>query len=200
MAVIETTVGRTILRIDSGADHAGSISRRLADALTARLLGPSDRLVQRAATEGLPVVTGAWVHAAFAEGDASALAFSEVLVEELLGADELVLVAPFYNFGIPAAMKAWIDQVVRAGRTFRLSAAGPEGLVHTRRAWIVTASGATTIGSEFDFNTTYLRCILAFIGVGDVRVIAAEGVQRGGEQAVERALAQIEAAEISIAA
>ena len=56
---------------------------------------------------------------------------SDVLVEELLSADELVLVAPIYNFGVPAALKAWIDQVVRAGRTFRFTATGPVGLVTT---------------------------------------------------------------------
>lgn len=187
--------GRTLLRIDSGADHPGSVSRRLADALLSRLVGPEDVVVQRAATEGLPVVTGAWVEAAFAKGDAAALAFSDVLVDELLRADELVLVAPIYNFGIPAAMKAWIDQVVRAGRTFRFTPTGPEGLLAMQRAWIVTASGATPVGSEFDFNTTYLRTILSFIGVRDVRVIAADSLQTQGEQSLRRAFEAIETVE-----
>jgi FMN-dependent NADH-azoreductase len=102
-----------------------------------------------------------------------------------------------YNFGIPAAMKAWIDQVVRAGRTFRFTATGPEGLVKASRAWIVTASGATPIGSEFDFNSTYLRAILSFIGVADIRVIAADNLQREGESSVQRALAAIDEALIT---
>ena len=107
-----------------------------------------------------------------------------------------MLVAPVYNFGIPAAMKAWIDQVVRAGRTFRFTEHGPVGLVDAhQRAWIVTASAGTAMGSECDFNTTYLRTILGFIGVPEVRVIAAEMLQQlDGEAAVARAFEAIDAA------
>jgi len=177
---------RTILRVDSGADHAASVTRQLADVLVEHLAGPADRVVRRTATEGLPLVTGSWVDAAFADGDHSALVLSDGLVAELLTADELVLVAPVYNFGIPAALKAWVDQVVRAGLTFRFEEHGPVGLVPAERAWIVTASGSTPVGSELDFNTPYLRAILTFIGIPDVRVIAADAhtldpgaVQRG---------------------
>ncbi|MGD9703037.1 MAG: FMN-dependent NADH-azoreductase [Acidimicrobiia bacterium] len=194
MSVSDERDGRIILRVDSGADHPGSVSRRLADELQRRIVGPDDVLVRRAATEGLPVVTGAWVAASFADGDPAALAMSDELVDELLSADELVLVAPVYNFGIPAAMKAWIDQVVRAGRTFRFTDRGPVGLLPAERAWIVTASAGTPIGSEIDFNTTYLRAILGFIGVSDIRVIAAEQLQANGESAVARALEALDAA------
>jgi FMN-dependent NADH-azoreductase len=186
--------GRAVLRIDSGADHPDSVSRRLADALMARLVGPDDTVVQRTALEGLPVVTGAWVAASFAGGDPTALALSDVLVDELLEADELVLVAPVYNLGIPAAMKAWIDQVVRAGRTFRFTAEGPEGLTSIQRAWIVTASASTPIGSPFDFNTTYLRAILGFIGIDHIEVIAADMLQTEGESAAQRGLEAIDTA------
>ncbi len=92
-----------------------------------------DVVVRRAAHEGLPIVTGAWVAASFADGDPAELAQSDELVDELLAADELVIVAPVYNFGIPAALKSWIDQVVRAGRTFRFTETGPEGLLTTSR-------------------------------------------------------------------
>jgi FMN-dependent NADH-azoreductase len=150
--------------------------------------------VQRTALEGLPVVTGAWVAASFAGGDPTALALSDVLVDELLQADELVLVAPVYNLGIPAAMKAWIDQVVRAGRTFRFTAEGPVGLTSIQRAWIVTASSSTPIGSPYDFNTTYLRAILGFIGIHDIEVIAADMLQSEGEASAQRALDAIDTA------
>ena len=182
---------RTILRVDSGAHHRGSVTRRLADALVANLAGPDDRVVRRSAAEGIPLVTSEWVEAAFADGDRSALALSDSLIDELLAADELVLVAPVYNFGVPAAMKAWVDQVLRAGRTFRFDESGPVGLVPAHRAWIVTASGSTLVGSELDFNTSYLRTVLGFIGIPDVRVVAADGhvvdhdaVQRGLDAAV----------------
>ncbi len=141
---------RTILRVDSGADHAASVTRRLADVLVEHLAGPDDQVVRRAAIEGLPLVTGSWVEAAFADGDRAALSLSDELVAELLAADELVLVAPVYNFGIPAALKAWVHQVLRAGRTFRFGEHGPVGLVPARRAWIATASGSTRVGSTVD--------------------------------------------------
>ena len=188
---------RVVLRIDSGADHANSVSRKIADALTDRLIAAGATVLRREATEGLPVVTGSWVDAAFFDGEPSALSFSNALVDELLTADELILVAPVYNFGVPAAMKAYIDQVVRAGRTFRFTASGPEGLVPARRAWIVTASGATTVGSEFDFNTTYLRAVLGFIGIPNVHVVAADGLQFRGQQALEDALAAVAAADVA---
>lgn len=187
------TGGRTVLRIDSGADHPGSVTRNLAGVLIDRLVEPGDALLQREATQGVLVVTGAWVAASFSDGDPVALATSDALVDELLSADELVLVAPIYNFGIPAAMKAWIDQVVRAGRTFQFTEAGPVGLVPATRAWVVTASAGTQVGSDLDFNTSYLRAILGFIGISDVRVIAADNLQVRGEAAVADALAQIEA-------
>ena len=179
--------GRSILRVDSGADHQGSVSRALADALIDRISTADDTIVRRTALEGLPTVSGAWVAASFADGDRSALAFSDVLVDELLAADELVLVAPVYNFGIPAAMKAWIDQVVRAGRTFQFTPDGAVGMSGIDRAWIVTASANTVIGSAFDFNTTYLRTILEFIGVRRVEVIAAALLQSQGQAAIDRA-------------
>lgn len=193
MASMEDAAPGVVLRIDSGADHPGSISRMLGDEVVRRITVPGDRVVHRAASEGLPVVTGAWVSASFADGDRAALAMSEELVDELLSARELVLVAPVYNFGVPAAMKAWIDQVVRAGRTFRFTPTGPVGLVPARRAWIVTASSGTEIGGEQDFNTTYLRAILAFVGVPVVHVVAAQQLQFRGSTAIDEAYAAIEA-------
>lgn len=186
-------MARTILRVDSGADHTGSVTRRLADVLVGHLAGPSDRVVRREAAAGLPLVTGSWVEAAFADGDRSALGPSDELVDELMAADEVVLVAPVYNFGIPAALKAWVDQVLRAGRTFRFEAAGPVGLVPAQRAWIVTASGSTRVGSDLDFNTPYLRAVLGFVGIPDVRVIAADA-HLTDHRAVERALGAAAAA------
>lgn len=187
---------RRVLRVDSGASHTNSVSAQLADALAARFAAAGHQVLRRPATEGLPVVTGAWVEAAFAQGDPAVLALSDALVDELLAVDEVMLVAPIYNFGIPAAMKAWIDQVVRAGRTFHFTPTGPQGLVTATRAWILTASRGTPVGSALDFNTTYLRTVLEFIGLEDIRIIAADQLQFRGEQAIIDALAQIAEADI----
>ena len=178
---------RIILRVDSGVDHGASISRELADRLLERLVGDGDVVVRRDVSAGLPLVDAHWHAAAFAGADPLALALSEELIDELFSADELVLVAPVYNLGIPAALKCWIDQVVRAGRTFRVTPEGVQGLAGLSRAWIVTASGGTSIGSDLDFNTPYLRAILGFIGVRDIRIIAADSVRQWGDEAIDRA-------------
>ena len=167
-----TMTRRVILRVDAGVDHGRSVSRALADDLLARIAGADDVLIRRDVSMGIPFVDVPWVSAAFAGGDPIGLEKSDELVNELLSAHELVLVAPMYNLGIPATLKAWIDQVVRGGRTFRFTEAGPQGLTSIERAWIVTCSGGTQIGGPIDHNTPYLRTILGFIGVTDVRVVA----------------------------
>jgi FMN-dependent NADH-azoreductase len=164
--------GRVVLRVDAGVDHGRSVSRTLADELLLTIAGDDDVVIRRDVSRGIPFVDVPWLAAAFADGDPAGLGTSDELVNELLTADELVLVAPIYNLGIPATLKAWIDQVVRGGRTFRLTATGPVGLSSIQRAWIVTCSGATEIGGPFDHNTPYLRAILGFIGIADVRVVA----------------------------
>jgi FMN-dependent NADH-azoreductase len=178
---------RTILRVDSGVDHGASVSRVLADRLVERLVGAGDVVVHRDVSLGLPFVDRDWHAAVFAGADPSPLALSEELIEELLRADEVVLVAPVYNLGVPAPLKCWIDQVVRVDRTYRVTEKGSVGLLTARRAWIVTASGGTPIGSAVDFNTPYLRTILTFIGIRDVRVIAADSVRLRGDEAIARA-------------
>lgn len=164
-----------ILRIDAGADHGASVSRALADELMVAIVGPEDAVVRRDVSVGLPFVDAGWVGAAFADGDSAALALSEELIDELLTATEIVIVAPMYNLGVPAALKAYIDQVIRAGRTFRFTDAGPEGLVALQRAWVVTCSGGVPIGGPLDFNTSYLKALFGFIGVSDVRVVEPDG-------------------------
>jgi len=106
-------------------------------------------------------------------GQRAQLAASDALIAELEAADQMVIGVPVYNFAIPAALKAWVDLVARARRTFRYSEAGPEGLLKGKTAWLVVASGGTPLDSEIDFATPYLKHVLAFIGITDVRVIDA---------------------------
>jgi FMN-dependent NADH-azoreductase len=100
-----------------------------------------------------------------------------------------------WNFNIPSALKAWIDHVVRAGRTFKYGANGPEGLAKGRKAIVVVTSGGVYSkgpAQAMDFHATYLRSLLAFIGIADVSFVRAEGVSGGGE-AYARAIAAAEA-------
>ena len=177
-----------ILRIDAGADHELSISRKIADRLSERLAAEGAEIIRRDVAAGLPFVDGAWVSANFGGGDPAGRGLSEELVTELFSVDGLILVSPIYNFSIPAALKAWIDQVVRMGRTFEVTDTGVRGLVsNVRRAWIVTASGNTEIGGDLDHATPYLKLILATLGILDVTVIGAGQWQARGQVVIEDA-------------
>lgn len=87
---------------------------------------------------------------------------SDTLVSELEAADTIVLAAPMYNFSIPSTLKAWVDHVARAGRTFRYTGAGPDGLLKGKKAYVVTARGGVYSegpGASFDFQEPYLRAV-----------------------------------------
>ena len=121
----------------------------------------------------------------------AALALSDSLVDELLAADTLVIGTPIYNFAVPAALKAWIDLIARARKTFQYTATGPEGLLTGKKAFILIASGGTEVGSDIDFASGYLKHVLAFVGITDVTVIAADQQMMKGEAALEQALVDV---------
>lgn len=185
----------TVLNVESSARRDGSITRRLADRVIAGLGEGSVSVttITRDVAAGLPVVDEAWVGANFTDPSARSseqkarLALSDTLVAELRAADVLVIGVPVYNFGIPAALKAWIDLVARARETFIYSETGPVGLLTGKRAIIVLASGGTRIGSEIDFASGYLKHVLAFIGITDVSVVAADQLMVAGETRVHEA-------------
>ena len=188
-----------VLRLDASMRHDGSVSRALTDRLVERLRdshGTVDVTSRDLARAPVPQVDEAWIGANFTDADArtpeqrQALALSDTLVAELQAADILVLGMPIYNFGVPAALKAWIDMVARARVTFRYTPDGPEGLLTGKRAYIVTASGGTHVDSAIDFAVPYLRHVLAFLGITDVEVIAADGLMMDAGRR-DRAEAQI---------
>lgn len=176
-----TATTNKILRIDASMRHTGSVTRALTDKLVARLraANPASEVVHRDLADGVPMVDEAWIGANFtdpAERDdaqRAALAGSDRLVAEIKQADTLVIGLPIYNFGVPAAFKAWIDMTARARETFRYTETGPEGLMTGKRALIVVASGGVPVGSAMDFATPYVRHALAFIGITDVEFIPA---------------------------
>lgn len=182
------TQSRNILRIDASARKEGSSSRALTDALIDKL--DADNIVTRDLAGGLPFVTEQWVGANFTEEDERSddqkaeLSLSDQLVAEIEAADTLVIGAPIYNFGIPASLKAWIDMIARARKTFYYTADGPEGLMTGKKAYVLMASGGTEVGSDADFASGYLRHVLAFIGIQDVTIIAADQQMMKGDSAV----------------
>jgi FMN-dependent NADH-azoreductase len=124
---------------------------------------------------------------------------SDLLVDELIAADVVVIAAPMINFTVPSTLKAWIDHVTRAGRTFSYSESGPKGLVTGKRVFLVVARGGVyRDNKQFDFQLPYLLHVLAFLGMTDVEVINVEGIAFGPE-AAERAVAAARAAVGTIA-
>ncbi|HKB92108.1 MAG TPA: FMN-dependent NADH-azoreductase, partial [Opitutaceae bacterium] len=143
-----------------------------------------------------PHVTESWVVGAYTPPEEhshdakAAIAVSNKLVDELLAADHLLITTPMYNLSIPSALKAWIDQIVRAGRTFKTSDKGYEGLVHGKKAVIVVASGGNftpdSPAAGYNFIEPYMRAILGFIGITDVQFVYAHSINQG-EAAREQA-------------
>lgn len=188
-----------ILRIDASMRRQGSVTRDLADKIEERLLtAPQESEIQRRdLTDAIPQIDEAWIDANFTDPDARSadqkarLALSDELVDELRQADVVILAVPVYNFGVPAAFKAWVDQICRARETFRYTENGPVGLLQGKKAILVSASGGTEIGSAIDFTTPYVRHILSFIGITDVTVISAGRMSIDADAALASAIEQI---------
>ncbi|MDR2327553.1 MAG: NAD(P)H-dependent oxidoreductase [Acidovorax sp.] len=110
-------------------------------------------------------------------------AVSERLVQQFLAADVVVIGAPFYNFTIPSQLKAWIDRLAQPGRTFRYTAAGPEGLAKGKTVIIASTRGgiySTSAAAEaMEHQESYLKVVLGFFGITDVRFVRAEGLGMG---------------------
>lgn len=168
-----------ILRIDASARRDGAYTRSLVDAFIAGLDGTVS-VQSRDLLDSIPHVDEAWLAANFTPEEErtsdqrEALALSDTLITEIEAADTLVIGLPVYNFGVPSALKAWIDQVCRARRTFAYSKNGPVGLLQGKRAIVLFVSGGTAMGSDIDFASGYLRHVLGFIGITDVQMIAAD--------------------------
>ncbi len=182
-------MAKSILRLDASMRKTGSYSRNLSDKLIKQLTSEKNSKVTiRDLAEGIPLIDENWIKANFTSVDERTaeqnkyLATSDVLVDELNNADLIVIGLPIYNFGVPAAFKAWIDQVVRSKLTFRYGDNGPIGLVDNKKAYIIIASGGTKLGTEIDFISDYLRHILGFIGITDVTFIDSSGLGRDESQ------------------
>jgi FMN-dependent NADH-azoreductase len=193
---------KNILKVNSSGRVNGSHSRVLVDELVNRLLSKhaSANVVAREVSSGLEFVDESWIHANFtnpaerSEVQKNRLNASDRLVEEVENADILVIAAPIYNFGVPAALKAWIDQICRANRTFKYSETGPVGLLEGKKAYVIVTSGGTKAQSSVDFASDYMRHVLGFIGIKDVEIIAADQLMMAEEKQLAQARALIAAA------
>lgn len=181
---------RTILFLSCSPKAEGAVSTGFAETILDRLLRrhPQARVIRRdLAADPVPLVDAGFSPAILGGDDtAPALAVSEQLIRELESADGVVLATPMHNFTVPAALKAWIDQVVRIRRSFAPTPQGKKGLLRDRPVYVVIASGGWFSGPspqgtppQPDFLTPYLTTIFATIGIHDVHLVSIEGATRG---------------------
>lgn len=190
---------QTILKINASARHEGSTSRALVEQLSDRLTGISpSHVINRDVSEGLPMVDNDWILASqIAQAERtkthnSALTISDKLIAELKVANTVIIGVPIYNFGIPASLKSWIDQICRAGETFSYTENGPIGLLEGKTAYVVITSGGVESGSSIDFATNYMKHVLGFIGITDVHFVKADQLMFASEEKLFAARSQIE--------
>lgn len=204
-----------ILQIDSSPLGDRSVSRKLTAKTVAELKAkyPDCNIIIRDfGTVPLPHLNGMTIGAFFTPTDQrnevqnDALKLSDQAIAELMAADIIVIGVPMWNFGIPSSLKAWIDHIIRAGKTFKYGAAGPESLLPKGKKVIIVSSrgGIYSDGPMkiMDYQETYLSAVLGFIGLRDVSFVRAEGVAMGEEaakKAVHNAENQMSAAIIKVA-
>jgi len=174
-----------ILHIDASITGDHSISRQVSAAIVNRLgqQTPNLEIVRRdLAANPLPHLTLAHLpgQAAIAGLEAEQ-AQSNAALDEFLAADTVVIGAPMYNFSVPTQLKAWVDRILVAGRTFRYTATGPEGLAAGKRVIVALSRGgfygAGSPAAAAEHAESYLRAVFGMIGVTDVEFVLAEGVQ-----------------------
>lgn len=196
-----------ILQIDAGLFAEQSVSRNLSKKIVTRLQeqNPDAQVILRDLIanpinhlDGEIIMAGGTEAAQRSERQQAELAVTETLLEEVFNADVLVIGAPLYNFSIPSQLKAWVDRIAQAGRTFRYTENGPEGLLKGKRVIIASARGGVYsegAAASMEHQESYLKTLLGFIGITDITIIRAEGVNMGDEKRTQA----IRAADVKIA-
>lgn len=187
-----------LLRIDASPRREKSHSRRMANEMVESLMAacPGMQVIDRdLGAEAAPAIDERYVDAMASRftreqsATAAELAMSEAFIGELERTDMVLISTPVHNYTVPASLKAWIDHVVRVGRTFRPTETGKVGLLKDRPTFVVAASGgyfSSTAARQPDFFTPYLNAILKTIGICNVHHVRLEGCARG-EAAIEAA-------------
>jgi FMN-dependent NADH-azoreductase len=178
----------TLLHIDSSPLGEGSISRRLSQEFVDqwKQLHPQCEVITRDLTAtDLRPINAEWIAAAYTPESArtprqkEVLSLSDELIAELEAADEYVFGVPMHNFSVPSTLKLWIDQIARAGKTFSYTSNGPTGLLKSKKATFLTASGGVYSGDtplvSLNFVEPYLRSTFGFLGVTETTFINAGG-------------------------
>jgi len=186
-----------LLHIDTSILGDHSVSRKVSAAVVARLeaaIPGLDIVYRDDAAAPLPHLSGAYL-----AGQSEDVAEGVRALEEFLAADIVVVGAPMYNFTIPSQLKAWIDRILVAGKTFRYGAGGAEGLCGGKRVIIAMSRGGLygpeSPAASAEHLETYLRTIFGFIGVTDLSFVAADGIQLGPDHRENGIKTALQAAE-----
>lgn len=173
--LLQVEANMKLLHLDSSALTGNSVTRELTAAIVARW---QDKLPQLQVeyrdldSNPLPHLTAR----SLAQTDLTEAADATRTMEQFLAADVVVIGAPMYNFSIPSTLKAWIDRVAVAGKTFRYTEKGPEGLAGGKKVIIASGRGGIHSNAPTDFQEAYLRQVFGFMGVTDIEFVRAEGV------------------------
>lgn len=190
-----------ILQINASARREGANSTLLANDIVAHLQSEhaqATTTVRDLATTPHPVLDEAALNALFTPAQErnaeqiARVALDDALIAEVQQHDVIVLGVPMVNFGVPVQLKAWIDAIARAGVTFRYTENGPEGLLRDKKVYVALARGGIYRNTGNDSQVPYLKSVLGFLGMTDVRFIYAEGLAMGPE-AASRGFAQARA-------
>lgn len=190
-----------ILRVEASIKGEASVSRKLTDRLIARLLDshPDASLTSRDLAAGISPIDANWIGSVFTPAEnrtpeqAETVAYADALLAEVKAADIIVIGLPVYNFGVPAQLKSWFDQLARRGETFIYTESGPKGLLEGKKAIIAMASDGTKRGSEIDFASGYVKHMLNFFGISEVETVAADAIAFAPDTAVPQAIEAVNA-------
>lgn len=179
-----------VLRITTSLFEESSVSSQLMEALVTGLKeqDQSLELTERNFQEqSIPHLDGEWLTAIMtaeaerSEEQQAKVDFSDALIEEVKAAETLLIALPMYNFSVPSMLKAWVDHIARAGSTFKYTEQGAVGLLQNKKVYFLAAMGGFHQEGESDFLRPYMKQIMSFIGITDVEIISAEGLNVGEE-------------------
>jgi FMN-dependent NADH-azoreductase len=192
----------TLLQINASINNGNGESSRLANQFVAAFhkRDPKATIMVRdvAAAEPVPHLNAERFGAFIAKPEArsaeqrAVVAYSDTLINELKQADVIVLGLPMYNFGVPSQLKAYFDHIARLGVTFEYTEKGPVGKLTGKKVYVFAARGGVYEGTPMDTQASYVRDFLRFLGMSDVEIIYAEGLNMG-PQSKQAALAKAEA-------
>lgn len=189
---------KNLLQINSSIFSSGGQSSQLADQFVAAWHSRHPHaqvLLRDLARAPLPHLDAQRVTAFFTQPETRTpeqrafVAESDALIDEIEQAEIIVIGLPMYNFGIPSTLKAYFDQIARAGVTFRYTENGPQGLLTGKKAYVFATRGGLYAGTPLDSQTSYVRNFLGFLGITDVEFVYAEGLNMG-EAIKDTALAE----------